>query len=157
VITHSIAIVAMTHMEDETGNFQSHPLHSELGDRNRRGWLLHGNPPGNLASAPRCGARTRGGAPCKNAAMANGRCRMHGGLSTGARTAAGRERCRMANFRHGRFTMEAKEKRRQLRQLVRQATTEVKAIRKQLDRLERRKAAGAVSREDEGIYIRRLT
>lgn len=26
-----------------------------------------------------CGAKTRSGAPCKNAAMANGRCRMHGG------------------------------------------------------------------------------
>lgn len=26
-----------------------------------------------------CGAKTRGGAPCKNAAMPNGRCRMHGG------------------------------------------------------------------------------
>ncbi|MDW3683094.1 HGGxSTG domain-containing protein [Cupriavidus sp. CV2] len=28
-----------------------------------------------------CGAKTRSGAPCKNAAMANGRCRMHGGKS----------------------------------------------------------------------------
>ena len=30
-----------------------------------------------------CGAKTRSGAPCKNRAMANGRCRMHGGKSTG--------------------------------------------------------------------------
>lgn len=28
-----------------------------------------------------CGAKTRSGAPCKNAAMPNGRCRMHGGLT----------------------------------------------------------------------------
>lgn len=31
----------------------------------------------------RCGAKTRAGTPCKNGAMANGRCRMHGGKSTG--------------------------------------------------------------------------
>lgn len=30
-----------------------------------------------------CGAKTRSGEPCKNAAMPNGRCRMHGGKSTG--------------------------------------------------------------------------
>lgn len=32
----------------------------------------------------RCGAKTRSGGTCKNWAMANGRCRMHGGKSTGA-------------------------------------------------------------------------
>lgn len=31
-----------------------------------------------------CGAKTRAGTPCKNRAMPNGRCRMHGGKSTGA-------------------------------------------------------------------------
>lgn len=31
-----------------------------------------------------CGAKTRSGEPCKNWAMPNGRCRMHGGKSTGA-------------------------------------------------------------------------
>src|SRR5690625_2509506 len=30
-----------------------------------------------------CGAKTRSGTPCKNGAMENGRCRMHGGKSTG--------------------------------------------------------------------------
>jgi len=32
----------------------------------------------------RCGAKTRSGKSCKNWAMPNGRCRMHGGKSTGA-------------------------------------------------------------------------
>ena len=49
---------------------------------------------------PRCGARTRQGAPCQapvvwDAALnrpRNGRCKLHGGLSTGARTAEGRAR-----------------------------------------------------------------
>lgn len=51
-------------------------------------------------SRPRCGARTRGGAPCRAPAMwddvtdapVNGRCRHHGGCSTGPRTAEGRAR-----------------------------------------------------------------
>ena len=37
-----------------------------------------------LANHPRCGAKCRSGEPCKNAAVKNGRCRMHGGKSTGA-------------------------------------------------------------------------
>lgn len=31
-----------------------------------------------------CGAKTRAGHPCRNGPMSNGRCRMHGGKSTGA-------------------------------------------------------------------------
>lgn len=30
-----------------------------------------------------CGAKTRSGGPCKKTALANGRCRLHGGKSTG--------------------------------------------------------------------------
>jgi hypothetical protein len=57
---------------------------------------------------PRCGARTRelGGPPCRAAAVwddehdrprtRRGRCRMHGGLSTGPRTEAGQARAREA-------------------------------------------------------------
>jgi hypothetical protein len=37
-----------------------------------------------------CGAKTRSGQPCKKAGMANGRCRLHGGLSTGAPIKTGR-------------------------------------------------------------------
>lgn len=42
----------------------------------------------------RCGAKTRRGTPCKMrpAMRHNGRCRLHGGLSTGPRTLQGRER-----------------------------------------------------------------
>ena len=40
-----------------------------------------------------CGARTRAGTPCKRIdLLACGRCRMHGGLSTGPRTAVGKAR-----------------------------------------------------------------
>ncbi|WP_172619363.1 HGGxSTG domain-containing protein [Paenibacillus alvei] len=34
-----------------------------------------------------CGAKTRSGQPCKRKALANGRCRLHGGKSTGPKDA----------------------------------------------------------------------
>ncbi len=37
-----------------------------------------------LALHPKCGAKCRSGEPCQNPSMNNGRCRMHGGKSTGA-------------------------------------------------------------------------
>lgn len=41
----------------------------------------------------RCGARTRSGHPCKRTDLyRSGRCRMHGGMSTGPRTEAGKVR-----------------------------------------------------------------
>jgi len=45
--------------------------------------------------AIQCGARTRAGTPCKRTDIhANGRCKYHGGMSTGARTEEGKERQR---------------------------------------------------------------
>jgi hypothetical protein len=38
--------------------------------------------------------------------MKNGRCRMHGGLSTGPKTLQGVRRIRAARTRHGRFSLE---------------------------------------------------
>ena len=40
----------------------------------------------------RCGAKTRAGHPCRRKALRNGRCRNHGGLSTGPKTPDGRLR-----------------------------------------------------------------
>ena len=40
----------------------------------------------------RCGAKTRAGHPCRRKALRNGRCRNHGGLSTGPRTPEGQLR-----------------------------------------------------------------
>jgi len=67
----------------------------------RRGRLRNGAAPGDFLAAPRCGARTRAGGCCRQPAMRNGRCRMHGGLSTGPRTPAGRARCAAARRSHG--------------------------------------------------------
>ena len=66
-----------------------------------RGRLRNGNPSGDFLAAPRCAARTREGRCCRQPGMANGRCRFHGGKSTGARTPAGLARCRAARLVHG--------------------------------------------------------
>ena len=79
------------------------------------GRLRNGNPSGNPHLAPRCGARTRAGTACRAPAMRNGRCRMHGGASTGARTAEGRQRCAEANWRHGARSRAVAEQRREMR------------------------------------------
>lgn len=84
----------------------------------RRGWLKNNNPPGDFTRAPRCGAKTRKGTPCKAPAMANGRCRLHGGKSTGPRTPEGLERSKRANWRHGYYSAEAVEERRYIRKLL---------------------------------------
>jgi coenzyme F420-reducing hydrogenase gamma subunit len=68
-----------------------------------------------LAAAPRCGAHCRTtGQPCKNPEMANGRCRMHGGKSTGA--PRGEQHYR---YRHGGRTVEALQHRREVRAQIR--------------------------------------
>ena len=52
----------------------------------------------------RCGAKTRSGVPCAKFPMeGKRRCRLHGGLSTGPKTAAGREAISAANTKHGRY------------------------------------------------------
>ena len=53
----------------------------------------------------RCGAKTRRGTPCKRAAnKRNGRCRLHGGQSTGPKTAEGRAKIAAANTTTGQHT-----------------------------------------------------
>jgi hypothetical protein len=72
----------------------------------RRGRLRNGARPGDFLAAPRCGAGTRAGGCCRQPAMRNGRCRLHGGLSTGPRTAEGRARCARARLKHGFYSAE---------------------------------------------------
>jgi hypothetical protein len=63
-------------------------------------------------AAPRCGARS------KRTAMPNGRCKLHGGKSTGPRTPEGLERSRRANWKHGHFSREAKAQRSRVRAAI---------------------------------------
>ena len=81
-------------------------------------------------AAPRCGAKTRRGTPCRGSAMRNGRCRMHGGKSTGPRTPEGLERSRRANWKHGRRSVEAVAQRKEavaLRREIHRLIQEAKA------------------------------
>jgi hypothetical protein len=66
----------------------------------------------NMATAPRCGARTRAGHPCRQAAV-RGRagCRMHGG----AKGRAGPRGNRNGNFKHGLWARESVAARRAVR------------------------------------------
>lgn len=59
--------------------------------------------------SPRCGARTKRNnhEPCKAPAMKNGRCRLHGGKSTGPKTPEGKLKSAKANFKYGHYTKKA--------------------------------------------------
>lgn len=66
---------------------------------------------------PRCGAKTRSGRPCQAPAVwdpvknqpRNGRCRMHGGLSTGPKTPEGKQRALEGTWRAMERRLQAKE------------------------------------------------
>jgi hypothetical protein len=73
--------------------------------------------PDVLRKAPRCGAYTRSGEPCRAPAVRDRqRCRMHGG----AQGSGGPRGERNGNYKHGHFTQEAVEFRRQIRELIAQ-------------------------------------
>ena len=57
-----------------------------------------------------CGAKTRKGSSCRQPAMKNGRCRLHGGKSLSG-AAHGR-------YKHGLFTKDAMEEQRHLATLL---------------------------------------
>ena len=84
----------------------------------RRGWLKNGNQPGDPHAAPRCGAKTRSGNACQGPAMPNGRCRLHGGLSTGPKTAEGINRIHKAVTKHGRYSAATMLRRERYRQVL---------------------------------------
>src|SRR5262249_13524799 len=70
-------------------------------------------------AAPRCGARSkRTGKPCRAAAMPNGRCKVHGGKSTGPRTPEGLERSKRERWKHGYYSREAKAERSRVRAAI---------------------------------------
>ena len=86
----------------------------------------------------RCGAKTRKGTECQRpASKKNGRCRLHGGASTGAKTSEGRKRISQANMRHGKYTKEKLEKQRM-------NAVKGREIRKDLRQMERDLIAGGL-------------
>ncbi len=73
--------------------------------------LLANDPKKPRKSRGTCGAKTRKGLPCQAPPVwnkstdkaKNGRCKLHGGMSTGARTDKGREAIRESNRRRAKM------------------------------------------------------
>ena len=77
----------------------------------------------------RCGAKTRRGTECQRPAYKrNGRCGLHGGKSTGARTPEGLKRISETNLKHGRYTKDKLEKQRRAAEVGRQVRAEIMRI-----------------------------
>lgn len=87
---------------DETARRKLWKQWIEAGEAHYSDWARHGYryPPPLHVPMPdavkglSCGARTRAGTPCKRKDIyRSGRCKLHGGLSTGPRTKAGKAIC----------------------------------------------------------------
>jgi hypothetical protein len=68
-----------------------------------------------------CGAKTRVSVmsgSCRRIAMLDGRCHLHGGKSTGAKTKAGKLRQKMASWKHGLRSKETIEYTKFLKELL---------------------------------------
>ena len=70
---------------------------------------------------PRCGARKRSSGSCGQYAMKNGRCRYHGGKSTGAKNPH-------RPIKHGLYTKDAILERRAISQLLKDARNGIKEV-----------------------------
>ena len=87
-------------------------------------WQFGPNWPGQ-----RCEAQTRRGTPCQRPArLPVGRCRLHGGRSTGPRTKAGLARLTASKIKHGRFTKAEREAAKRRAQLGREMRAELAEI-----------------------------
>ncbi|WP_269153132.1 HGGxSTG domain-containing protein [Methylobacterium crusticola] len=82
-------------------------------------------------AAPRCGAHRLDRGSCRQPAMANGRCRMHGGASTGPQTPEGLERSRRSTWKHGRRSAKAIAFRRMLARTVRDLRAATRMVEEQ--------------------------
>ena len=97
---------------------------SELGKATRFGPNWQGE---------RCGAKTRRGTECQRPAYKhNGRCGLHGGASTGARTQEGLKRISEANLKHGRYTKDKLAAQRKRGEVGRKVNAELKLIEQRL-------------------------
>ena len=77
----------------------------------------------------RCGAKTRRGTLCQRpGTKRNGRCKLHGGRSTGPTTEEGRARLVASKITHGKFTKERREAAKCRAQLGREMRAELTEI-----------------------------
>lgn len=90
-----------------------------------RPWL-----PGLMAmkAMKRCGAKTRAGHPCRGTPMPNGRCRMHGGKSTGPRAIEGLAAVKKASTKYGLRSKAYREEKREARRIEREISALIGAL-----------------------------
>ncbi|MDN3624478.1 HGGxSTG domain-containing protein [Methylobacterium isbiliense] len=82
--------------------------------------------PKPFRSAPRCGAKTRSGSPCMSPAVSGkARCRMHGGAK-GSGAPKGQSN---GSFKHGLWTAEAAQLRRECRLVLELSRESLKGAR----------------------------
>jgi len=85
----------------------------------------HARNTGAMMTSPRCGARTRGGGPCRAPAVqGKTRCRMHGG----AEGSGAPKRNRNA-LKHGLFTKRSRAEQRQIRDVLGEARKLLRELR----------------------------
>lgn len=67
-----------------------------------------------------CGAKAkhRNHEPCKKTPMKNGRCRYHGGLSTGPKSTEGKRKCGRSSYKHGFYSKAAMAERKKMRMMM---------------------------------------
>ena len=73
------------------------------------------------ATVKLCGAKARqnNNQSCRQPGMlTNGRCRLHGGKSTGAKSSDGKRRSATANFKHGRYSFAETLERKKMRMMM---------------------------------------
>ena len=81
----------------------------------------------------RCGAKTRRGTPCKRPAnKRNGRCRLHGGASTGPRTKEGLAKIAAANTTTGQHTKSMIAKREEDAKIAKRLRDQLRVIEQHL-------------------------
>ncbi|MBF0361978.1 MAG: hypothetical protein HQK49_13260 [Oligoflexia bacterium] len=85
--------------------------------------------PKQFQLAPKCCAYARtSGSSCKSPAMSNGRCRMHGGKSTGPKTPDGLERAKKGNWKHGDYSSESLMLKKEIRQFMRKCRLTIEEV-----------------------------
>jgi hypothetical protein len=110
-----------------------------------RGRLLNGNPPGDPSKSPRCGAKSkRTGLPCRAAGIKKspgvyGRCRVHGGRSTGPKTPEGKKAA--SHQKHGKYSRAEIKRKREWRLRIQRFRLELAALERDVNRMLRARRA----------------